>query len=561
MTFTLRTALTAIALGVSLSAVAQSGTGRWGWAQAPFSAGVGQTPVAQTHDVARHRLYVLTRLDSAQQFGSVTVPNGFSLHAFDATNGHWLSATSLMQLSEGELSHSNLTLDAASGDVLVTGQYNGTLHAGSQTLSSTAYDGFIARYSPSNSQWRWLKQIVAASRESAIETAVVLSGGDVVVAGSFSGDSLQVGSTLLRRSMPQNYWGCTGFTARLDGASGQWQWTQPGVGRDLTLRQSFFSMNSPGDMHKLALDPSNGQLLMLGASDTTATFGNLPSLAAGVYVARLDAATGQWLRATPLPTLEGINQLAIDAYGNTYFAGTIMGGGPESFFLAKLNPADQLQWLTREANPFDGVYAAGPMWEAATDLALDSWGNVFISITAEVFVFCGTTPGGFPVYPFTPATVYNYDAASGTRKWRLASTNAFAGACQIEADDLGNAYILGSYHGNGFHLGTSAIPATQGYVTRLFLAELSDPGTVSRVLSTTDEQVAQALALWPNPAHETVQLSGASLGTSATLTDALGRVVRTVRLAPGKAQIDLRGLPAGVYSLRSGAAVRRLVVE
>jgi hypothetical protein len=105
-----------------------------------------------------------------------------------------------------------------------------------------------------------------------------------------------------------------------------------------------------GQMHKLALDATNGQLLMLGQTDTTATFGSLPRLAAGMYVTRLDPTTGQWGHATALPTLEGVSQLATAPYGNTYLAGTQMGG-PEAVFVAKLNAADQLQWLTREANP------------------------------------------------------------------------------------------------------------------------------------------------------------------------------------------------------------------
>jgi hypothetical protein len=128
--------------------------------------------------------------------------------------------------------------------------------------------------------------------------------------------------------------------------------------------------------------------------------------------------------------------------------------------------------------------------------------------------------------PSTPAAVYNFDAASGTRKWRLASTDSYARAFQIDADDRGNAYLTGNYSSGIFRLGANALPIVNNTVARLFIAELADPATVSRVLAAPAEHSTAAFALWPNPAHETVQLSAINTCTTATLTDAVGRVVR-----------------------------------
>ena len=71
---------------------------------------------------------------------------------------------------------------------------------------------------------------------------------------------------------------------------------------------------------------------------------------------------------------------------------------------------------------------------------------------------------------------------------------------------------------------------------------------------------AAALTLFPNPAHHTATLTGATAPT-ATLLDGLGRAVRTWPLAPGAADLDLRGLAPGLYTVRAGAMARRLVVE
>jgi len=81
----------------------------------------------------------------------------------------------------------------------------------------------------------------------------------------------------------------------------------------------------------------------------------------------------------------------------------------------------------------------------------------------------------------------------------------------------------------------------------------------------------EGLAVYPNPAHgrATIQLPALPGATTATLTvlDALGR---TLRIQPAalnaKAELDLAGLPAGLYAVRvqaggSTTATRRLVVE
>lgn len=76
----------------------------------------------------------------------------------------------------------------------------------------------------------------------------------------------------------------------------------------------------------------------------------------------------------------------------------------------------------------------------------------------------------------------------------------------------------------------------------------------TQTLGTNEEGVATAeeLTLYPNPTHETVHLHGPTpLRGALTLSDALGRVVRTYRLAASAADaaLSLAGLPAGLYLL------------
>jgi hypothetical protein len=77
---------------------------------------------------------------------------------------------------------------------------------------------------------------------------------------------------------------------------------------------------------------------------------------------------------------------------------------------------------------------------------------------------------------------------------------------------------------------------------------------------------AGGLQVYPNPAQGQLRVEWASRPASLTelgLFTAHGAEVRRQRLAPGQAtaEIDLGGLSAGVYLLRAGAEVRKVVVQ
>ena len=86
--------------------------------------------------------------------------------------------------------------------------------------------------------------------------------------------------------------------------------------------------------------------------------------------------------------------------------------------------------------------------------------------------------------------------------------------------------------------------------------------TAPLALPAAETSGAAAFSLWPNPAHGTVRVAGAAPGAPLTLLDGTGRAVRTLRAdGAGAATLSLAGLPVGVYAVRVGGAVRRLVVE
>ena len=132
--------------------------------------------------------------------------------------------------------------------------------------------------------------------------------------------------------------------------------------------------------------------------------------------------------------------------------------------------------------------------------------------------------------------------------------SGFAG---IDIDPSGRLTLVGATNGRFgttpvFSFGSLAVPDTGVYVVRL------SPPPVGIA-----EEVAPAapLRVWPNPATSAAWVRGGN--GAATLTDALGRVVLTQAPAADPAadlRLDVRALPPGMYTVRRGAAVRRVVV-
>ena len=96
----------------------------------------------------------------------------------------------------------------------------------------------------------------------------------------------------------------------------------------------------------------------------------------------------------------------------------------------------------------------------------------------------------------------------------------------------------------------------QNFITIL----LNQPGSV---VSGTRPGAYPAFALAPNPARSAVALIGAAAHAAVQVIDALGRVVLVLKAdAMGAVKLVLpAGLPAGVYMVRSGNQVGRLIVE
>jgi Secretion system C-terminal sorting domain len=82
--------------------------------------------------------------------------------------------------------------------------------------------------------------------------------------------------------------------------------------------------------------------------------------------------------------------------------------------------------------------------------------------------------------------------------------------------------------------------------------------------STGPNPAAGGLRVYPNPAQGRLRVDwGGQPATELRLYTVLGTAVRQLAPPPGQAatELDLSGLPAGLYLLQAGAEVRRVVVR
>jgi hypothetical protein len=111
----------------------------------------------------------------------------------------------------------------------------------------------------------------------------------------------------------------------------------------------------------------------------------------------------------------------------------------------------------------------------------------------------------------------------------------------------------------GLNAGVDSLRASYGGYATTIPVEVEAKQSIGL---TTQSQTVRQIALWPNPAQQSVQVSGA-LNAPIQLFNLLGSVVRIQTSVKDFENIfiDLQGLPKGVYIMRIGATTRRLLIE
>lgn len=229
-----------------------------------------------------------------------------------------------------------------SGNIYVTGYYEGNASFGSITIPGHAYqDAYVAKIDPQGN-WQWAKDIGSDLFDEG-NGITVDSDGYIYAVGRIATNA-SFGP--INVSVP--YGMVASYIAKLD-AAGSWQWVRPLL---------YTADNNTLGFRNVAV-AADGSIFVNGGFSGTVSFGThtLTSYGQGdVFLAKMDAA-GNWLWAD---RMGGVNTeycggLGLDVMGNAYSSGNFPGNaqigafsltsvGYSDVFIAKHNPAGECLW-------------------------------------------------------------------------------------------------------------------------------------------------------------------------------------------------------------------------
>ena len=353
----------------------------WGWAE--MTSGVfGAVSVQEIALDSSGNAYVTGMINGTVTFGNITIVSNAHYDIFIAklsSSGSWQWAVTI----GGQFSDygRGIAVDS-SGDIYVTGAFNGTVNFGNTVLTSTEYDAFIVKLSSSGS-WKWAIKAGGSGPDSGNGISVDQSG-NAYVTGYFMGEAT-FGSTNLTNGGI--------FIAKLSN-DGLWQWavSAGGSGYDLGLG--------------IAVD-SSGNAYVTGMIDGTVTLGSINLTSYGetdIFIAKLSSSgLWQWAVNAGSSFAEYGNGIAVDSSGNAYVTGrfqsnatfgdtSLVSNGGYDAFIVKVSSIGTWQWVVKVG---DSSYDVG------SGIAVHSSGNTYVTGGFEVSGTFGSTKlttNGWPLF-------------------------------------------------------------------------------------------------------------------------------------------------------------------
>lgn len=318
----------------------------------------------------------------------------------------------------------------ASGNVLVTGLFSSTVDFGGTPLvSAGGNDIFLAKYNASGVH-QWSKQFGSTGLD--VGNAVAVDGsGNVLVTGQFTGTVDFGGGPLVSA-------GNTDLIVARYSSTGIHQWS-----KQMGSTNSDIGIGVAAD--------GSGNVLVTGLFYLTVDFGGGPLVSAGssdIFVAKYNSGGAhQWSKRFGSGNSDLGSAIVADGSGNVLvtgqFSGTVdFGGGPlvgvgnGEVFVAKYNSSGAHQWSQR---------FGGPSSEFGDGIAVDGSGSVFVTGT-----FASTVDfGGGPLTGAGTNEIFlaKY-SSSGAHQWsqRFGNTSTDDGN-GVATDAAGNVFMTGSFSG------------------------------------------------------------------------------------------------------------------
>jgi len=381
--------------------------------------------------------------------------------------GEWDWAKKMTSTGGSQTGFSTAT--DASGNVYITGNFNGETSFGSFTLTSSPWDDlhntdlFAAKFNPLG-ECLWAVQAGGNSPGSFSSSTTrgykitIDSSGNAYIVGTFN-RLATFGSITITTIDNSNY---GGFVAKLS-PSGEWLWVNP--------------ISTTGSLMSQSISIESNDIYISGHFSGTTTFDSTVLTAAGsadVFVARLNlAGEWQWVTQGGGANFEIAPSITTDSSGNAYITGyfsdttnigstTLTSAGSADLFVAKINAAGIWQWA---------IQGGGISYDVGNSITSDSLGNLYVTGEFSGSATFGSTTltggGSRDVFVAKIDTLGNWE-------WAIDIINAGMNrGFSITTDILDDIYVTGSFQGT-VDVGSTSLIGVGTY--NIFVAKVNQSG-------------------------------------------------------------------------------------
>ena len=576
--------------GLLLAGRAQAQTPTW---QSALAIGDDAQVTAMTTDAAGN-VYLAGYFNHTASFGSLVLTNTGGADTFVAKWNTAQNAFAWAQQAGGSTTSGAFTtaLAVSGSSVYVAGRADGTPSFGSFTVptNGTGYSAvYVAKLSDAgtSASFTWLQ--ASSGPGSNYATALASTGTSIYVTGYFDA-SISFGNTTLVNTPP-------GVTPPVGGT--------PGGGGSLPVDTFLAKLVDAGSSavftgalrvggvrneRPVALATSGTSVYLASNSDSVpATFDGSPAgavnggqmlvaklidaspMGAFTWVQRIDG-LGQNLTTSLQYGVDVLTALAV-AGNNLYVTGAFLNpqidvGGvvltnnsttPNTYdlFLTKLTDTGttgRFDWV-------QGLPSSSPGSKISRAVAVRG-ADLYLAGTFTGTATFGTTSlvsAGYTDIFVAKLTDTGTAASVGWAQQAGGPQNDFALALAVAGPRI---HVGGTYQFPAASFGNTNLALTSPSATSGgYWATLSETST----LATTTTNPPSETSLFPNPAatYTTLRLPAVTEARPVQVLDALGRPVRR-QLLPARTAataLDLSGLAPGVYLVRCGAMMARLLVE
>ncbi len=517
----------------------------WGWSLSSGEADGGDSGKCIATDTSGYLYTAGTFQSDSITFGSYVLHNngpGDDIYICKLTTGG--------QFLWARKAGSTASLDKVAA--ITTDRHNNVIVTGYFSTSSINFDGtvvynspgfqsdiFVAKYD-SNGNILWA--IAYGGTNDEVSNSICADTlGNIYVAGWFSSDSLQIGTTLLPSSLGMN-----ALVTKLDPA-GNFLWTKhaSGTGLEAFLGVSCDYAGNVVATGTFGADTLNVDSITLNNSSTGNGY--------DIFFVKYDSSGNTlWANSFGGSGFDNAASVSIDTAGNIFTCGyffsptisipgtTINNSGLGDVFVAKLDGNGNYLWLKKASGSGNDQVFAGSL-NANNEYVVSGW---FTSLS----LFSGSLVlNRLPIQGACDVLFLKFDANGNTIGGANAGGSGNCISYGVTSAENGNSYVTGVFFGQYMDVGSNSLvnSFTPGGSADVFVAEIT--GTY---VSLNQMLESSQLQIFPNPVSDqlTIKFSSERKDVEIQVTDIAGNLAIAKHSIDASTQsISFNKLPAGIY--------------